>query len=42
MTGHTYRIVADAIHAIQLEPISFKGKNTMVELYLVDGLCENK
>lgn len=42
ISENTYRIVADAIHATQLEPISFKGKNTVVEVYRVDGLRENK
>lgn len=42
ISENTYRIVAEAIRATQLEPISFKGKNTMVEVYRVDGLCENK
>jgi len=38
----TYRIVAKAVHVTRLEPITFKGKNTMVEVYRVDGLRENE
>jgi class 3 adenylate cyclase len=42
ISENTYRIVAEAIHVTQLEPITFKGKNTMVEVYRVDGLRENE
>jgi adenylate cyclase len=38
----TYRIVAEAVHVTRLEPITFKGKITMVEVYRVDGLRENE
>ena len=42
ISENTYRIVAEAIHVTQLEPITFKGKNTMVEVYRVDGQRENE
>ena len=42
ISENTYRIVAEAVHVTRLEPITFKGKNTMVEVYRVDGLRKNK
>ena len=42
ISENTYRFVAEAVHVTQLEPITFKGKNTMVEVYRVDGLRENE
>jgi len=42
ISENTYRIVAKAVHVTRLEPITFKGKNTMVEVYRVDGLRENE
>ncbi len=42
ISENTYRIVAEAVHVTQLEPITFKGKNTMVGVYRVDGLRENE
>lgn len=42
ISENTYRIISDAVHVTQLEPITFKGKNTMVEVYRVDGLRENE
>lgn len=42
ISGNTYQIVSESIHVTQLEPITFKGKNTVVTVYRVDGLRENK
>jgi adenylate cyclase len=42
ISENTQRIIADAVDVTQLEPITFKGKNTMVGVYRVDGLRENK
>jgi len=42
ISEHTYQRVADAILATALEPIVFKGKNTVVAVYRVDGLRQNK
>jgi adenylate cyclase len=42
ISENTYRIVSEAVNATPLEPITFKGKNTVVEVYRVDGLRENK
>ena len=42
ISENTYRFVAEAFHVTRLEPITFKGKNTMVEVYRVDGLRENE
>lgn len=42
ISENTYRIVAEAVHVTRLEPITFKGKNTMVEVYRVDGQRENE
>ena len=42
ISENTYRIVSATVNATLLEPITFKGKNTVVEVYRVDGLRENK
>jgi tetratricopeptide (TPR) repeat protein len=42
ISENTYGIVSEAINATPLEPITFKGKNTVVAVYRVDGLRENK
>jgi adenylate cyclase len=42
ISENTYRIIADAVNVTQLEPITFKGKNAMVEVYRVDGLRKNE
>jgi class 3 adenylate cyclase len=42
ISENTYRIVAEAVHVTRLEPITFKGKNTMVGVYRVDGQRENE
>ena len=42
ISQRTNRIVAETVHITQLEPIAFKGKNTMAEVYRVDGLRENE
>jgi len=42
ISGNTYHIISEAIYVTPLEPITFKGKNTVVAVYRVDGLRENK
>lgn len=42
ISDNTYRLVADAVRVTPLEPIAFKGKNAVVEVYRVDGLVENE
>jgi class 3 adenylate cyclase len=42
ISENTYRIVAEAAHVTRHEPITYKGKNTMLEVYRVDGLHENE
>ena len=42
ISDNTYRHVADAVRVTPLEPITFKGKNTVVAVYRVDGLIENE
>ncbi len=38
----TYQMVADNVRVSALEPITFKGKNTVVAVYRVDGLVDNE
>jgi class 3 adenylate cyclase len=38
----TYRLVAGKVRATALDSITFKGKNTVVAVYRVDGLVENE
>ncbi len=42
ISENTYRIIANAVQVTRLDPITFKGKNTMVGVYRVDGLLENE
>jgi len=42
ISENTYRLVEDAILVTPLEPITFKGKNTVIAVYRVDGLRENE
>lgn len=42
ISENTYRMVEEAILVTPLEPITFKGKNTVIAVYRVDGLRENE
>lgn len=42
ISENTFRLVAKDIKATPLEPITFKGKNSVVAVYRVDGLVENE
>ncbi len=42
ISENTYRLVAAKVKVTPLEPITFKGKNTAVAVYRVDGLRENE